>query len=206
MNILSVLRNCIWKVFHRIHCNSVKKNLHNANFSIVCNNCVGAMVMHDLGQRLNTPTVNLFIKPDDYIEFLSHLDDYLKADITDITGNNEYPIGLLGGKIHLYFLHYKNFEEAKSAWTRRRGRINRDNLYVVFVERDGCTLENLQAFDNLPFKNKVALVHKPYPNIKCSYVFPGYESDKEVGFITDATRFNGKHIYDKFNWVKFLNK
>lgn len=164
------------------------------------------MVMHDLGQRLNTPTVNLFMKPDDYIEFLSHLDVYLKADIIDITGKNEYPIGLLGEKIHLYFMHYNSFDDAKSAWMRRRERINKDNLYVVFVERDGCTYQNLKDFDRLSFNNKVAFVHKSFPDIKCAYIFPGYEDMREVGFITDATRFSGRHIYDKYDWTKFLNR
>lgn len=28
------------------------------NISLLCNNCVGAMVLHDLGLRFNSPTVN----------------------------------------------------------------------------------------------------------------------------------------------------
>lgn len=33
------------------------------NISLLCNNCVGAMVLHDLGLRFNSPTVNLYLTP-----------------------------------------------------------------------------------------------------------------------------------------------
>ena len=33
------------------------------NISLLCNNCVGAMVLHDFGLRFNSPTVNLYLIP-----------------------------------------------------------------------------------------------------------------------------------------------
>lgn len=34
--------------------------------------------------------------------------------------------------------------------------MNLSNCYVLFTERDGCTRDHLEAFDALPFENKVA--------------------------------------------------
>lgn len=184
-----------------------RKRLKNKNFTIICNNCVGAMVMHDLGQRLDTPTVNLFIKPKEYIQFLSNFEHYIKCDkIEDITTDTDYPIGLLDNRIHLNFMHYKTFNEAVEAWNRRKIRIHYDNIFVVLVVRDGCSQEDIQKFDKLPFKHKIALVNRPYKDIKHYYVIKGYENEKELGLITEYSNVFGKKKYDEFDWIHFLNQ
>lgn len=163
------------------------------------------MVLHDLGQRFNSPTVNLFIPAEDYLLLLENLKENLSAQMTDVTGDNSYPIGLLNGKVHLYFMHYSSFNEAKQAWLRRSKRIKFNNLFVILVEKDGCTYNDLLKFDLLPFKHKLALVHKNYPEIRCTKVIHGYEKADEVGYITNSTKW-GSHIYDQIDWVSFLNQ
>lgn len=132
----------------------------NEGRSLFCNNCVGALVLHDYGLRFDAPTVNLLIHPKDFVEMLSHLGAYMQADMEDITNGNRCPVGLLGGRIQLFFHHYASFDKAKAAWKHRAKRVDYDNIYAVLVERDGCTYEDLQNFDRLPIKRKVALVHK----------------------------------------------
>lgn len=66
----------------------------------------------------------------------------------------------VGGGIKIHFLHYETFAEANESWIRRSKRISWENNYFILVERDGCTYEDLLRFDKLPFKHKVALVHK----------------------------------------------
>ena len=118
----------------------------------------------------------------------------------------DYPVGDLNG-CQIHFMHYHTFEEAFAKWKARSRRINFQNLLVILVERDGCTYEDLQAFDQLPFTNKVAVVHRPYPDIKSALVFPGYENREEVGTITDwVSRFSGRKIYDKVDWIEILNR
>lgn len=163
------------------------------------------MVTHDFRQPLNSPTVNLFIPFPDYVTFLENMRFYLQQEIIDITGRSPYPIGEISGGVKIHFLHYNTFEEARSAWMRRRGRIDFNNLYVVLVERDGCTHNDLLRFDRLPFKHKVAIVHKPYTDIKNKFYFKGYENDNQVGLITDWKNKLGQRIYDKFDWVGWLN-
>lgn len=111
---------------------------------------------------------------------------------------------MLGG-VKIHFLHYKSFEDARSAWVRRCNRIDFDNLYVVLVERDGCSHDDLLRFDRLPYKHKVAIVHKPYADIENKFYFKGYENDNQVGIITDWKNCFGQRIYDKFDWLKWLN-
>lgn len=164
------------------------------------------MVTHDLGVRLNTPTVNLFIYPKDYLAMLENLEQNIYAPIEDITGNSPYPVGLLAGSIHLYFQHYKSFDEAVECWRRRAPRLNMKNLFVVMIERDGCSYEDLKRFDALPYKNKLALTHKPYDDIVCARVISGYSDKGEVGTITDSYGRLGRRLYDRFNWIEFLNQ
>lgn len=73
------------------------------------------------------------------------------------------------------------------------------------VERDGCTYEDLLRFDKLPFKHKVALVHKQYINLQSQFVIKGFDNDKQVGNVMDYKGLFGKRIYDQYSWIKFLN-
>lgn len=162
------------------------------------------MVLHDYGLRFDTPTVNLFIRPKDYIELLSDIRRYMQSEIENITFENKYPVGLLGGKIRIDFLHYNSFTEAVASWKRRAARIDYNHVYAVLVERDGCTYEDLLRFDSLPIVHKVALVHKRYPAIKSSFVinYPG--EDGLLGQIIDYQGHFGKRYYDQFEWKQFL--
>ncbi len=172
--------------------------------TLFCNNCTGAMVLHDYGLRFDTPTVNLYIPPNDYVEMLSDLNYYMKADFVDISDGNKYPIGLLGGKVRVNFLHYDTFEEAVTTWKRRASRVNYNNLWCVLVERDGTTYDDLRRFDSLPFAQKVALVHKEYPGIKCAYKLDVPVENGQLGQIISYCSFWGSRYYDQFDWVKFL--
>lgn len=178
----------------------VKKDI-----SIFCNNCIGAFVAHDFRLPFNT-TVNLMIPPTDYIEYISHMDEYTGIDMVSIDCDKSWPVALYGEKIHIHFIHYHSVEEGKKAWYRREKRISKEKRFYILVETDGCSYEDLKRFDNLPFKHKVALVHKSYPDIKCAFKINGYE---KIGAVTDSYRFHPilpVRKYDQFNWMKFLKQ
>lgn len=177
----------------------------NEGRSLFCNNCVGALELHDYGLRFDTPTVNLLIHPKDFVEMLSHLGAYMQADMEDITNGNRCPVGLLGGRIQLFFHHYASFDKAKAAWKHRAKWVDYDNIYAVLVERNGCTYEDLQNFDRLPIKRKVALVHKEYPEIRCAYVVRGTLEGEALGQIIAFRGCFGKRYYDQFDWARFLD-
>lgn len=135
---------------------------------------------------------------------LQHLQYYMTADIKDITGNCTYPVGLLGEKIHLHFIHYKTFKDAIQAWKRRVARINYDHLYIVMVMRDGCTKEQAHQFASLPYRHKLILTHIPCPDIKCSFCISGFENSEELGNIIDSMNTFGYTYYDQYNWLRFM--
>ena len=104
------------------------------------------MILHELGERFNSPTVNLFFGAEDYIKFLEKLDHYLGQTLVEAQSDKDYPVAKLDD-ITIYFMHYPSFDEAKRIWEKRTERINRDNLYVILVQQNGCTEELLKKFD-----------------------------------------------------------
>lgn len=175
-------------------------------FSLICNNCTGAVILHDFGVAFNSPFVNLWIPPNHFLYLLSHLEELLYADIKDVTLDNysNYPVGLLGGKVKLYFQHYKNFDEAAEAWKRRASRVNFANIKIIFVERDGTTLNDLKLFDTLPYKHKIVLTHDMQSSVKCSFHIKDCTIDNQLGMIMDFSGWFGKKYYDQYNWYDFL--
>ena len=197
--------NIQWKLRKLMfRCNKILYGKIDEDVSIFCNNCIGAFVAHDLGLPFNSPMVNLMIPPADFIDYISNLEDYVNATIEPIESEHKWPVGTIGGKIYINFIHYKSLEEGIKAWRRREKRINKDKMYLILVETDGCTYEDLERFDKLPYPNKVALTHIPYPQIKCSFCVKGY-MDKDG--VYDSYRFHKilpLRQYDQFSWFKFF--
>lgn len=141
---LKTLFRTAYNFFNRIR-------LKNTDVTLIASNCNGCCILHDLGLKFNSPFVNLWIEPSDFIKLCENLKDYLQYDLVFITPAEKeitYPVALLKD-IKLYFQHYSSEEEAALAWNRRKGRINFDNLYFLFTDRDGCTKQNLLDFDQL---------------------------------------------------------
>lgn len=184
-----------------------RKRLTNENFTVLCNNCVGGVILHELGERFNSPTVNLFFKAEDYLKFLENLDYYLKQALVEVESEKNYPVAKLDD-ITIYFMHYSSFDEAKITWQKRVARINKNNLYVIFVQQSGCTEQVLEAFDKLPYKHKLAFTAEPMPKIKCSYCIHG--TAQPNGEVMDLCKyegkFTGKRWIDEYDYVGFLNK
>lgn len=187
--------------------NKNKKRLKNKDFSLISSNCNGAFILHDLGLRFNSPFVNLWMKPNDYIKLLQKLEYYLSCEMTFTEESNiSYPIGVLDD-IKIYFQHYKTPEEAKQKWFERAERIDMNNLFIMFTDRDGCTYQNLSDFNSLPYKNKIVFTNKPYPEFKSAYYLKGWENDDSVGMCFEfKNSFTGKKYYDDFDYIGWFNQ
>lgn len=189
-----------------IHNRMCRLKLKNKNFSIIASNCNGGVILSDLGIKFNTPTINLFFYPEDFLKFLSDIKGNLQYELVEEKNNNfNYPIGNLNG-IKIHFMHYTSFIEAKNKWNERKQRINYDNLFIMFTDRDGCTYEQIERFDRLPYKNKVIFTHKQYSEIKSSYYIEGYEKEDSVGILSQYIGNSCKRYLHKFNFVKWLNE
>ena len=163
--------------------------------SVISSNCFAGRIMQDLGIQYNTQTVGLYFFADDYIEFLSNLKYYLteaKLEFLEQSryplGNERrskwahwYPIGLLGGKVEIQFLHYHTEKEASEKWYRRSQRVNFDKLFVVGMEQNLCTINDIVAFDSLPFENKIFFSTKPIEGCESNCYMKEFVGREEVG-------------------------
>ncbi len=190
-----------------------RRRLSNQDFSVISSNCVGAVILHELNQRFNSPTVNMYFEPDDYIKFLKNIDHYLACDLVNLPYESSlmgYPVGGCDD-IKLHLVHYKSVDEANKKWKERSKRVNKDNLFIIMVDRDGCTDLIRQEFDKLPYKNKAFLSYTNHDDISCNVVIPNSrESTPDGDQTTDLCRFQpgftGLRLFDEWDYVSFFNK
>lgn len=188
-----------------------RKRLKNSNFSIISMNCIGGIISHDLGQRFNSPTVNLWFNASDFLKFCKNLRHYVfECEICEDkqrTNLFKYPVGCLDD-ITIYFPHNRNFLKAKQKWIERSKRINFDNLFFIMVQRDGCTKKIIEEFDNLNYDNKIIFTTSKYKNYKSAVYLQGMEQSEDS--IIDLTKYKGKFTgrrnIDDFDYVSFLNR
>lgn len=205
-SIITKIKNKIVNLEYDCYLRCKRKRLENKRPTIISNNCVGGVIYHDLGLEFTSPTVNVGFKADDFISFLENMEYYLSQDVIKVEKPNyKYFVGSIGDMM-VDFGHYKSFEEAKAKWIERKKRLDYDNIYVVMTERDGCSLETIERFENLKLKHKVLITHIPLPQFKSTYYMPGFENESELGVVTDfKPGFWRRRYIDSFDYVRFFN-
>lgn len=190
--------------------NIIKKHI-DKDVTIISSNCIAGRIMQDLNIKYNSPTLGLWMMPDDFPKFCSDLFFYLDADIHIVTqSKNElgnlkiknatqpYPVGLLNGELEIHFLHYHDSEEAIQKWKRRAKRINKKKILLIASEQNGCTEDDIRAFDLIPHSNKIFFCSKPYPYNSVIYI-PEF---KKLGYVGDP--YKKGYIYYKYlaEWLE----
>lgn len=179
--------------------------------TIISSNCFAGRVMQDLNIKYNSPTLGLYFMYPDYIEFLQHLEFYLKdakiqfvehskyllGDQRRANWKHWYPIGLLGGKVEIHFLHYYTEKEAEMKWYRRVSRVNFNKLIVIGMEQNRCTIDDILAFDTLPIKNKIIFTTKKLET-RSNIFISEFEKDGIVG-----DPYKKGHVFYQY-FVKWL--
>lgn len=195
----------------------LRKRVKNRNFSIISNNCLGGSIYQDLGLKYTTPTIGLFFYAPCYIKMLKNLDFFLKSEIKfinkskydDANINREigkkYPIGLLGEEIEIHFVHYATPQEAEKKWNTRLQRLNMDNLFICFSDRDLCEPKHIKEFENLPFKNKVCFTAKMYPNYRSTVWLRSFKKEPHIGDIINDYPEVFKKFFDVANWLNNIS-
>lgn len=187
-----------------------RARLKNKDFSLISSNCNGAMISHDLGQQFRTQFVNLTLMSKDFVRYLGNLEYYNSIDEIRFLPEEDRegwncPVGVLKD-LRIYFVHYHSDDEALQKWNERKKRMNPDNLFIIMSEQNGCSREDMLAFDALPFKNKVVFTHKPYEDVKCAFYIPGFEDKGELGnALAFKNPFSAERWYDVFPFVDWFN-
>ena len=111
------------------------------------------------------------------------------------------------GDLKMFLVHYSSVEQCRKEWKRRRERVNRENMFFVMNDRNYCTEEEIKAFDELPYNNKVCFTHKKYPKYKSTYHIHGSEDEKYLKSMMDYVhQWWIKRYYDQFDFVDWLNQ
>lgn len=198
-------------VDHKISKNARKK-LKNDNFTILCSNCIGGIIYHRLGKQFLSPTINMFIKEPDFVEFCLYLDYYLSQKLEFMESDESYPVGKLRGdgnqipSVLLHFNHDKTPETAEADWEKRKKRIVRDNLYIILYNLSEVTEEQLKKLETVPCNNKVVLTAEPLPNISWSFYIKPIKSHKFADSYLEKDVFGVRYFEKKFDYIGFLNQ
>ena len=190
-----------------------RHRLTNKNFSVISNNCTGAVILSELGQRFDSPTVNLFFSGEDFVKFCEDLKYYISCELEErLNPGVNYPVGTLGSgekMIAVKFLHYENFTQAKEKWDIRKKRIHWDNIYVIM---DDCSsiepknIETMRKFDALSYR-KILLTRHEYGGVKSvlRFIHPDWFS-VGIPFLWEyKSRLSFKKRYDDWDYVSFFN-
>ena len=204
------------RIFRRINVflrkNINKKNrqrLKNRDFSLLCNNCNGGIISHDLGLQFRSPTVNMFFYGDHFFRFCENLEHYLALSLVPCPEpihqpEFPYPVANLGD-LELHFMHYTSFEQAKQKWEERSARLNRENLFVMWTFVGSTDLELMDRFEQLPFAHKVAFTERDHPRHKSAFYIRGFE-EKGLGTLSLFDGVSGRRVIDQFDYVTWFNE
>lgn len=187
-----------------------KTRLTNLEPCLVCSNCTGGFLYHWLGLRFNSPFINLYLTPKDFVTALENWNEFISSPIIEIKTTLQYPIGQVvigGGKaILIHFMHYPDYDSAITKWNERKSRMNMDPNKIGFMltnwDGDDSLLER---FDRLPYRHKVVFTYKPYANLKSAVYLKGFA--KYIGHknIFDTQKITGERYIDQYDYVSFIN-
>lgn len=176
----------------------LRRKLKNNNFTIISNNCFGGFVYDNYSLKYLSPTIGLSMPAKDFLKFIKNMDYYLTLDIEEYKNKEEIPCKdfikeeslenhldklFKLGNLTLYGLHYKDLNEIKTKWNRRKTRINKKNIIYKFNDQNCATVEDMKEFLSLPFKNKILFTCNPYYKNsanKSVYYMKMYEGQKKV--------------------------
>lgn len=181
----------------------LRRKLKNDQFSILCSTCIGGIIYHRLGKQFLSPTINMWMNQREFLIFLENLDEALAQELVFIKTKYDHPVAQLttkGGSVNLYFNHAKTQEEADRDWTRRKARINRDNLFVIMYDTDNITEADIRRLEKIKCRNKIVLSAN-----KRDLPYVLTIKSKGASNYLEADRFGRRTFEKKFDFVKWLN-
>lgn len=202
------IANNIRSVYEKFYYGKLRKNLKNQDFSLFSPNCYAGLIYHRLGIQFLSPTINMcFPVKKQYLKFVSNIKYYLEKDLVFINDSEyNFPVAMLED-IKIVFNHYNSNEEAEQAWTKRKARVNYDNIFIIFDDIADAEYEDLVKFSKINCRGKVVLTAKKYNDIPCAIQISKYATDGIMHpYLLDKSIWTGKNVADHdFNFVKWLN-
>ncbi len=219
MTLLQIKQGLNKKIIQPIRMYNRRKKFRDKPVSIISINCIGGGISNDFGWEFLSPTINLFMYPDDFLTFCENLEECIELPLVfkeiGFSGK-EYPIGEIcssKGNIEIHFLHYNSFEEAKLKWNERCKRVDKNNILLLFSDQNGCNIEHINRFDRLKYQKLFFTGNELFRDKYdySVYVKPNkYEIENNINPIDRSMIFVGLlgyRRYEKnFNAEKFFGK
>lgn len=188
--------------FAQLRRRRMRKHLINHDMTLLCPNCMGGTLFHDLGLQFRSPTINLMMYQTDFLKFALDLDHYLNSDFKFFKSPDyDFPCAKLSD-ITIHFSHYASQEEALQTWNRRKARIDKQNMFVVCSERDGLTKADILRLGNeLKVRGLLVFTENDYPEIPYTLQIKkdGVGSIlQRVSFLTYEEKF--ERVFDFVSW------
>ena len=191
---------------------------NNKDFTLISRDCVGGALYHQLGLRFLSPTINLFMSPEDFNIFCLNLREYIFGELKEFKDAKvNYPVGMLYPRkesglmnpVRIDFMHYSSFENAKEKWDERSKRINWDNIYVLSTitykrEIESISDNLIKNWNNISYK-KVMLVNKRY-GFNGEFVVNKPEKTEEYAWLLAKSEEGWGQEFNQFDFIKFLHK
>lgn len=195
----------------RLYHKKKAKNCYRDKCTIICNNCTGGVILHDLGLKFDTPTINtLFYSADDFVFFVSNIREFSKADVFKINDSKySYPVGgiKLGDRVvKIGFVHYSTFEEGKRKWIERFARVDFDNMVILW---EGKGIDEKQLISLNALKEKKMVISNLDDILSNKYLFYRgsnlYENWFPGKILEYKNIFGLKRFLDDFDYIGLIN-
>jgi uncharacterized protein (DUF1919 family) len=198
-----------------------QRRLTNHGFTLLTPNCMAGMIYHRLGERFNSPTIDVSIPTHDFMLMVSDLDYYMSQDVEEAESDLPYPVGIIRGDkehgdVRINFVHYADFESARNKWNERKTRIVPDNTYIIVCDIDDIYTENadeagfisdedLKLFESVQCSGRAMLTRDKARSQPYAYYAEPYYNG--VYPLTYLNRYpTGLNAFEKkFDFVSFIN-
>lgn len=177
----------------------------------------GGYIYHELFLKFTSPLINTLWERRDYCKFIQNPLYYFSFPLQMLRDanlrENIYPVGELGkgeDKIRIKFVHSRSFQEAAELWEKRKGRINKERIFVKlgFDVYEPHGREWLRIFDGVPFP-KICF-YSGNTNIKDIVYLKRFEWFCHQGSRMDSYSYNDycrsmTHLFKDIDILKLLN-
>ncbi len=119
----------------------------------------------------------------------------------------KFPCARVGDGITLHFTHYHSEEDALEKWNARKSRVDMSNLFIVVLERDGLTKDDILALGRVKARGIVVFCANDYSDIPYACYVPSLSENGQVEGFLDRVWFDDHKKYEEvFDFVKWFNE
>lgn len=202
-----------YKILRKLYRFIQQRRIKNKGFSIICQNCIGGVIYHELGMPFLSPTINTWMEEKDFYRFASNLQYYLSQDLVFVSGIDTTPTAWCGD-ILIHFMHYKSQEDAENKWRERKKRVNYNNLFFICSDRWSSnrnlkpTEEDIRSLKNVQAVGRCVFSVKDYEGLDYIYHLRK-DPDDDCVFPFMVDKYKGLPFWKwefRFDYVKWLNR